>query len=121
MLAKLAPALALLFAFAGCSSNDEAPIPSKQTPGATTTPPAKSLPGCTTIWEVGKDLPENYEGCGSDDSTLSTAVKCDDGSLLVIYEEVYWAHTGGEIKKTEVAPLQDTEEYSKAYQACKGD
>ena len=130
MLTKVVTALALIFALSGCtgggddsSSDDSSSNSSSDGPSSKDSETTKKpLPACDGIWKEGEDLPEDYEGCGKGAAaSLSEAVDCEGDRFLVIYDETFYAITGEEIKKTKIAPLQDTDEYTKAYDDCKDD
>ena len=79
-------------------------------------------PDCAEIWKSGATLPEDYTQCVEDGAYGPQEVtKCQDGTKLVAYADAYYAVTGGPISKPDVAPMQDTEEYGKAYSACTGE
>jgi hypothetical protein len=116
-----------LLMLAGCTSSDGSSggdgknsAKPKPTAARTTAPPAG--PNCADIWKAGATLPEGYTKCvaggayGQQDVT-----ECQDGTKLVAYADAYFAVTGGRISKPAVAPMQDTEEFGKAYAACTGE
>jgi hypothetical protein len=113
-----------LVLLAGCTSSDDkssADDKDSAKPSATTTAPPTG-PDCGGIWKAGATLPEDYTKCvdngayGPQDVT-----ECQDGTKLVAYTDEYFAVTGGRIAKPAVAPMQDTEEFGKAYAACTGE
>jgi hypothetical protein len=88
------------------------------TPG---TDDAPTGPDCADVWQEGKTLPDDYETCltGGQEGPQEVT-ECQDGSRLVEFDVAYYAVTGGEIKKPNVAPMQDTDEFSAAYDDCVG-
>lgn len=126
----LRPALlgaAILLAIAGCTSDDS---PNRDGSDPTATPSTSSSstaaqpagPDCADIWQAGETLPTNYTECvaggvvGDQDVT-----ECKDGTSLIAFANTFYAVTGGEIRKPDVAPMQDTEEYGNAFSACTGE
>lgn len=90
--------------------------------GSSSDEAAPKGPDCSDIWKTGETLPEDFEGCIVDgrEATIDT-FECTDGSRLIVAEDLMFARTGGEIFKPDVSPLQDTEEYGKAYAECTGE
>ena len=83
---------------------------------------APSGPSCDDIWQAGNILPKDYTSCLQDGAAIEQEVtKCKDGTKLVAYSDAYFAITGGKISKPKVAPMQDTEEFGKAFTACTGE
>jgi hypothetical protein len=118
--------LTALLLLAGCTSSDgksdgqDGKDSSK--PSATKTTSVPKGPDCAEIWKSGATLPEDYTQCVEDGAYGTQEVtKCQDGTKLVAYADAYYAVTGGPISKPDVAPMQDTEEYGKAYSACTGE
>lgn len=91
------------------------------TPGATKSPEVPTGPDCASTWKAGATLPKDYTTCLDDGARgEQETTKCQDGTALVAYSDIYYAVTGGPILKPDVAPMQDTEEYGAAYDACTG-
>ncbi len=118
--------LTALLLLAGCTSSDGTSDgqggkdSSKPSAGKTTSEPKG--PDCADIWKSGATLPDDYTTCLEDGAYGTQDVtKCQDGTKLVAYADAYYAVTGGRISKPDVAPMQDTEEYGKAYSACTGE
>lgn len=123
---------------AACSSGSDAggsddTEPTPRRTGSATTPSgdgsssrspeaAPTGPDCDDVWKDGQQLPAGYESCVTD-GRLGEAdvVKCQDGSRLITYADQFFAVPGQRIARPEVAPIQDTEEYSEAYSACTGE
>ena len=94
----------------------------RRSPRPTKTTSAPKGPDCADIWKSGATLPDDYTQCVEDGAYGTQEVtKCQDGTKLVAYADAYYAVTGGPISKPDVAPMQDTEEYGKAYSACTGE
>ena len=64
----------------------------------------------------GVGLPSGKDSPGAEES-----VNCQDGTSLIVFEEAFYAVTGSTIRKPADAPLQDTEDYSKAFTAGSGE
>lgn len=118
--------LTALLLLAGCTSSDGTSDgqggkdSSKPSAGKTTSKPKG--PDCAGIWKSGATLPDDYTTCLEDGAYGTQDVTtCEDGTKLVAYADEYYAVTGGPINKPDVAPMQDTEEYGKAYSACTGE
>lgn len=121
----LAAALLLLTGCTSSSSDDEPSGAdggdggggaSSDSGGSTTTGP-----DCAEVWKAGETLPDDYTGCVTKGAAgRQDIVTCEDGSSLVTYVDLFYAVTGGTIAKPDVAPLQDTEEFGKAYVECTG-
>lgn len=121
--------LTVLLLVAGCSSSSDDGKKPGDTDGSTSgapstsgSAPAPKGPDCADVWKDGATLPANYVGCVEDGKAgRQETVTCKDGSTFVAFSDIYYAVTGGKIHKPEVAPMQDTKEYGKAYTACAGD
>jgi len=119
-------AVTALLLLTGCTSSDggdgKGGGKDGTKPSAGATKAAPQGPDCADIWKTGATLPDDYTRCveggayGAQDVT-----KCQDGTKLVAYADTYYAITGGPLSKPDVAPMQDTEEYGKAYSACTGE
>ena len=117
-----------LFLLAGCTSSDDkgdggtGDGKDSAEPSATQTTPPPTGPDCSGIWKNGATLPDDYTRCVDNGAYgPQDVVECQDGTKLVAYADVYYAITGGRISKPDVAPMQDTPEYGKAYSACTGE
>lgn len=122
---------------AGCSSggSSDGPDEAEQSPGsavATDTPGASGSPAatskvptgppCSSVWQEGKTLPADYEGCLDGDTPgEADVIDCSDGSQLITYADEFFARSGQEIMKPVDAPIQDTEDYSAAFSDCTGE
>lgn len=116
---------------AGCSGgggSDDPPTsapsaPSTSASGKSSAPkPSATEPQCATIWRVGQVLPKEYTTCVSGGQPAEQEVTdCQDGSVLVVYRDEFYATTGTKIVRPDVAPLQDTEEFAAAYSSCTGE
>jgi hypothetical protein len=126
----LVTATATVLLLAGCTGGDGSE-PGAQ-PGSTDgsdaatseapTPDAPAGPDCDAIWQAGSTLPADYTSCVADgEDATQDVVACLDGSSLVVYLDSFYAVTGQEIVKPDVAPLQDTDEFGAAYSACTGE
>lgn len=127
---RLALLSAVVILLTACSSGSEpdttpttaaagTPSPS---PSKTGSAPHPSGPDCDTIWRSGQKLPRDYESCIVDGQPADQeVVECLDGSSLVVYRDEFYALTGTPIVKPDVAPLQDTQEYTSAYTSCTGE
>jgi hypothetical protein len=116
-----ATALVLL---AGCTSSDGKDDDGKDSakPSAARTSAAPKGPDCAGIWKAGATLPDDYTTCVDNGAYGAQDVTdCEDGTKLVAFSDTYFAITGGPISKPKVAPMQDTEEYGKAYATCTGE
>lgn len=116
-----------LLALAGCTgsggggSEDPGGSDGATSPSSSTTKPPTG-PDCADVWKAGATLPKNYSACVTGGVRGAQEVtKCDDGSKLVAFADAYFAITGGRITKPDIAPMQDTPEYGKAYTACTGE
>jgi hypothetical protein len=129
--ALIATALLLL---AGCTSSDSGGTSgdgdesgtgsgaSSDKPSASATTKAPTGPDCADVWKAGATLPEDYSTCVADGAYgVQDVTKCQDGTRLVAFADSYYAVTGGRIRKPDVAPMQDTEEYGQAFAACTGE
>ncbi|MBC7594802.1 MAG: hypothetical protein H7288_12830 [Kineosporiaceae bacterium] len=126
MFTKLATAFVFIFALSVCSSGVGLPSakdsPSASSPRSAGSTGVPSTPPCINIWEEGSVLPRSYKGCVSDGKPgAEESANCQDGTSLMVFEEAFYAVTGAKIRKSAVSPLQDTEEYSKAFTACTGE
>lgn len=125
MFTKIATAFVVIFALSACTGDSEpsgrdSPSASSSTSTGSTDGP--SAPACVDIWKEGSVLPPGYIGCVSDGKPgAEESVNCQDDTSLIVFDEVLYAVTGGTIWKPAVAPLQDTEEYGKAFAACTGE
>ena len=125
MFTKIAIAFVFIFALAACTDDDksarhDSPGTSSSTSAGPTDGPSE--PACADIWKEGGVLPKDYEGCVSGGKPGNQeSVDCQDSRSLIVFEEVFYAVTGGTIRKPADAPLQDTEEYGKAFTACTGE
>ncbi len=116
---------------AGCSSgNSSADDDTADTPtpersartSATASPQDPSAPRCEEIWKAGETLSKDYTACVEDGTAVSPdAVACTDGRSLIVHRDTFYAITGSEIVEPEIAPLQDTDEFGKAYGKCTGE
>lgn len=112
---------------AGCSSSkggseggngDEPTVKPSASPSAS----GSRGPDCASIWKAGATLPKDYTQCIKDGAVARQDVtKYKDGTTLVAYADTYYAITGGTIRKPEVAPMHDTEEFGKAFSDCTGE
>ena len=111
---RLAGLVALLAAAAlvSCSSPEE--HRTAQNPSADAATDAGSVSGgtdsnandaaqCADVWQVGKDLPANYNGCRQDDGStvMDDGYACADGSHITSYDGVdprLFAITGQKIQ-----------------------
>ena len=125
MFTKIATAFVVIFALSACTGNakpsgrDSPSASSSMGTGSTDGP---SEPACMDIWKEGSVLPQGYTGCVSDGKPgAEESVNCRDDTSLIVFEEVLYAVTGGTIMRPADAPLQDTEEYGKAFSACTGE
>ena len=126
MFTKLAAAFVFIFALSACSGGDGLPSakdsPSASSPTSAGSTGVPSTPSCMNIWKEGSVLPRSYKGCVSDGKPgAEESANCQDGTSLIVFEEAFYAVTGSTIRKPADAPLQDTEEYSKAFTACTGE
>ena len=121
----------IMLALTGCTSSEggsaggpddqSKPIEPEQTATPTGTP-APTGPDCADIWKVGATLPSTYTRCVTDGSyAVQEVTRCDDGSRLVAYDDEYFAVTGKAVSRPDVAPMQDTDEFARAYSACTGE
>jgi hypothetical protein len=130
---RLLPVLLATLLLAGCSGSSgssgsgSAGAGSDGGDGGTTsatsgTPAPPSAPECDSIWKAGRTLPADYAGCAEDGANgTEETVECKDGTRLVAYDDTFYARTGGRIVEPELAPMQDTDEFSAAYADCTGD
>lgn len=117
-------AVTTLILLAGCTSDGEGDgdKDSAKKPSASKTTAKPTGPDCAGIWKDGATLPASYTTCVADGVLGPQDVtECQDGSTLVAYSDTFFAVTGGEISKPEVAPMQDTKEFGEAYTACTGE
>lgn len=121
MFTKVVTAFVLVFALSACTGGSDKPSgPKSSAPGSGSSGPLGLA--CADIWKDGAVLPKDYDGCIKDGRAGDQEkVDCQDGTSLIVFEEVFYAMTGGKITKPAAAPLQDTEGYSKAYSACTGE
>lgn len=107
----------------GCSGGSDEPLgPDGSDNGSRTTTAKPSGPACGDIWQAGETLPDNYTSCVLDGAVAPQEVyQCSDESKLVAFNDSMYAVTGGVIVAPDVAPMQDTEEYGKAYAECTGE
>lgn len=124
MFTKTVTAFVLVFGLSACSDSDDSPAdakpssgPSSPSSGATTVP---TKPACADIWKNGAVLPKDYKDCEKP-GAQQESVKCKDGTALIVFDDTYFANTGGKITKSSVSPLQDTDAYGSAYSACTGE
>lgn len=130
---RLLPVLVTVLLLAGCSGSSSEGTAGPDGSGsdrgsdgtsssATGTPAPPSAPACDVIWKAGRTLPADYDGCAEGGAAGSEeTVECTDGSRLVAYADTFYARTGGTIRQPELAPMQDTDEFSAAYTDCTGD
>lgn len=129
MVFKVTAAALLVLSLTACGSSDSSKGDDtpKADPTATasstdlSTIPVKQLPTCTEIWIAKAILPADYAGCNdSGNREFEQATTCKDGSRLVVSDERFYAITGQKIVETDVAPLEDTEEFGAIYSECTG-
>ena len=127
-------ALSLTLASGCTSSDDGGPLgPDPSGSASTSAPngddsssddaaPGPTGPACDDVWQVGDDLPSDYSECAAGTEQGSQEVtECQDGSSLVVFDDVLYAVTGGQIKESDVSPLQDTPEFSAVFSDCTGE
>lgn len=125
MFTKVAIAFVLILVLSACTGNAkpsgrDSPSASSSTGTGSTDVP--STPACMNIWKEGSVLPQDYTGCVSDGKPgAEESVNCRDDTSLIVFGEAFYAVTGGTIRKPADAPLQDTEEYGKAFASCTGE
>jgi hypothetical protein len=117
--------LTALLLLTGCTSSDGKSDGDKDSskPTATKkTTPAPTGPDCADIWKAGLTLPKDYTKCVDDGAYgLQDVAECQDGTKLVVFADTLYAFTGQPISKPDVAPLQDTEEFGRAFTSCTGE
>lgn len=127
---RLLPALVTVLLLTGCSgSSSEGAAPGDEgdrggaaSSSGAPTPKSPTGPDCDDVWKAGKTLPADYDGCVTNGSAgEEEIVKCTDGTRFVAYLDTFYARTGDTIVEPEVAPMQDTDEFSAAYTACTGE
>ena len=126
MFAKVATTFVFIFALSACTGSDGSPSgndsPGASTPTGSGSIGGSSTPACSDIWKDGAVLPSGYTGCVSDGKPgAEESVKCQDDTSLIVFNEAFYAVTGAKIRKSADSPLQDTEQYSKAFTACTGE
>lgn len=125
----LATAVAVAAVSSACTSSDSgaAPDPSDSAPSATATAtgtPAPDVvgPDCADVWRAGETLPADYTECAAGAAQgTQDVIECLDDTRLVVYDDALWGLTGGKVVEPDASPVQDTEEYGKAYSACTGE
>lgn len=123
---RIALAIASVLLLVGCTSSsdntDRGGTNGSQAPSGSPTTALPTGPDCTGIWQAGATLPKDYKQCIVDGALgEQEVIECTDGTSLVAYDDAYYAITGSKISKPDVAPMQDTEDYGKAYGACTGE
>ena len=120
---------ALLLVAGGCTSSgdgDDVPRASEDPAdvGPSPSPTPADLPDgpdCAEVWRAGSTLPTDYETCVADGRVPSHDVTaCDEGPDLIVFDDAAFARPGDEVVRPEAAPMQDGEEFSKAFTACVG-
>lgn len=88
----------------------------------TSATPKPTGPPCADVWKAGATLAPDYKSCVLDGAAAPQEVyKCQDGTLLVAFNDAMYAVTGGKILQPEIQPFQDTPEYGEAYSGCTGE
>ncbi len=125
MLTKGVAACVLLLSVSACGGSDDPKGSDKPTvtPSATlTTDPVSGLPACDGVWKSGQTLAKAYKGCSRTGAKPSEdKTKCKNGTTLIVFDEMFYAVTGGKIVKPRIAPLEDTPEFGTVYSACTGE
>lgn len=68
-------------------------------PGTDTT--SSDLPACADVWRDGNQLPTEYDGCTTDDTTVPAVwVDCAAGGRYTSYDDEFYAREGGEVYGT---------------------
>ena len=83
---KLAVVFALLVLSTGCGDKEqkaEDPIQGEE------------FPACAELWQVGNELPADYEGCLDGDTLVASVI---DGEGNVVYDDTLQAKPGSKIE-----------------------
>src|ERR1700712_5301057 len=123
-LSRVTVALVSVLLLVGChsSGSDGKPTATPTSTKTTSSTPGTHGPSCTDVWQDGATLPKDYTTCSDGNAAGAQDVtKCNDGTRLIAYSDLFYAVTGGKITKPKESPMQDTPAYGKVYSACTGE
>lgn len=128
---RLASILLLAVLAAGCTSggSDEpsggsgpSDQPRDSDGASASASPVPTGPDCSSVWKAGDDLPADYDLCVADgEAGVQEVTDCVDGPPLIVFDDELYGRPGEQIEAPTASPVQDTEEYGKAYAECTGE
>jgi hypothetical protein len=103
------------------ASSDATTSASPSLPSTTDATEDVVLPACSSVWVVGQQLPQGYQGCTDDAGGIVQAdgLYCEFGKPLFTYAKFFYAVENGPINKTETRLAKD-KTYQQAVRKCGG-